>query len=212
MKHKFIILKRIIKRIGRKRLILCMICLVIFILSIYAYQTLTADSVIHTVLAELSVKNTKAFNEATYSFISDNKNFSDRCFNAKYSSNGTVESYTVDTSNLIYAEEYILEAFESQVKKHSVINGRIPAGTLSRINYFSGKGFDVNIKAYVSYSINSNTYCTAESLGINQVSYKVHLDLNLNCDIIVFGNHYSHETVFSEVIAEKIVMGNVPFS
>lgn len=86
----------------------------------------------------------------------------------------------------------------------------IPIGTLSGIEYLSGRGRRIGM--YISLSGSAKTEIKNEfaSAGINQTRHQIFLEITTHVNIIMSGENTSTGIVSNVLISETVIVGQVP--
>ena len=86
----------------------------------------------------------------------------------------------------------------------------IPLGTVLGSDFFSGRGPQVRVYITVSGSTQVQITHSFESAGINQTRHQILLDVSAKIYVIMAGINSSTDVQTNFVIAETVIVGNVP--
>ena len=181
-------------------------------LLISTYNRIVTDKVREPVILEAEEEVSAMIISAVREYLSEKENFTRDCFTSTVNTNGNSVSYSVNAELINAAEAEIVARLREKLERCSVISVNIPVGTLISNQYFSGKGFPVKVKVYLSTSVGSNVSSNIESVGINQSLYKLSLNINVEGELIFPGGSEKFTVSSSSPLGEKIIMGGVPLS
>lgn len=86
----------------------------------------------------------------------------------------------------------------------------IPFGSLLGSNLLMGKGPDVAVEVILLTSSSVDFKSKVESCGINQTSYQLFLEIQMDVDVIVPWGAESASIITEVLIADTILVGKVP--
>lgn len=86
----------------------------------------------------------------------------------------------------------------------------VPLGTVLGSDFFSGRGPQVRVYITISGSAQVQITHSFESTGINQTRHQILLDVSAKIYIIMAGVNVSTDVQTNFVIAETVIVGNVP--
>ncbi|MDQ5983411.1 MAG: Sporulation protein YunB [Eubacteriales bacterium SKADARSKE-1] len=89
-------------------------------------------------------------------------------------------------------------------------NLNIPFGTLTGTEIFNGRGPNVPLKLTLSGSVLTDFRSNFESSGINQTKHQLYLDISTNVFAMIPGYPVTTAINTSVLIAETIIVGDVP--
>lgn len=126
------------------------------------------------------------------------------------SANGTVNSVEFDTVAISKLKASIVSMIQKSIAKKENTNISIPIGTLTGSQLFNNRGPKIDICFKMSSAVFSKISSTFTSAGINQTLHRI--TLNISTDIYFVMPWYrtsgGYETEF--VLAETIIVGDVP--
>lgn len=165
-----------------------------------------------TAIAESDAKNiaTEAVNEAVRQVMNDNGIKYDDLISLTKNKDEKVTAIMVDSVklNTVCAEirGYITDYFKNLSEKTIAI----PIGSLTGIDMLSGKGPSVHAGITLSGSAVTAIRNDFETAGINQTHHQMILDVNTKIYVIMQNRSFATEISNSIVIAETVVVGDVP--
>jgi len=86
----------------------------------------------------------------------------------------------------------------------------IPAGNLSGSSLLLGKGPDVVVEMLMLTSSHTEFRSELATAGINQTEHRLVLEVVVDIDVLVPWGQMSTQTVTEVIIAETVIVGNVP--
>lgn len=89
---------------------------------------------------------------------------------------------------------------------------KIPLGTLSGVQYASGRGPIVEVKALPYGNVQTRVYNQFISAGINQTLHRIMLEASVQMMVVLPGHTVRTETLTEYCIAETVIVGKIPES
>lgn len=99
-----------------------------------------------------------------------------------------------------------------KLKENENSNIRISMGSMLGIKLLSGYGPKINAKIASTGNVETNLKSDFISQGINQTLHKIYLELNMDVNILTPYNVTNSRITNQVLIAESIIVGNVPNS
>lgn len=93
---------------------------------------------------------------------------------------------------------------------HQTLPVHIPAGNLTGSSLLMGKGPDVVVEMLMLTSSHTEFRSELATAGINQTEHRLVLEVVVNIDVLVPWGQMSTQTVTEVIIAETVIVGNVP--
>jgi len=87
---------------------------------------------------------------------------------------------------------------------------QIPVGTLTGMPIFAGKGFTISVKFVPIGSVAAEFRSEFSGAGINQTLHRIYIRLRSDVDIVLPTTRKSLSTATEMMVAESIVIGEVP--
>ena len=106
------------------------------------------------------------------------------------------------TQTAISAQAYISQIGAQRIS--------IPIGSALGSNLLSGKGPNVSARAIPSGAVTSSFYSEFSSAGYNQTLHRIYITLKANMMIILPTASASEEVVAQVLVAENVLVGEVP--
>lgn len=102
------------------------------------------------------------------------------------------------------------EILQLVYEKISNLNGGISAGTLLFPGFFSGRGPGISIRVQAIQSVNAVFLSEFTQAGINQTLHRLKLNVQVKGSVLVMGKSFPYSVSDSVLIAETVIVGNVP--
>ena len=153
---------------------------------------------------------TKISNEQSSAVMKDYK-YEDLCTVIKDES----ENVKMIKSNIILINEIISDValrIQEELNKMDAENIDIRLGTFTGSKLLSGRGPKVNFKISTIGNVETNLKSEFTSVGINQTSHKIYLQVKCKVVILTPFNQVEEEITNQILIAEAVILGNVPSS
>ena len=191
-----------------------LLCMVL-ILTVMITVTLEADSRLRVIVnnyanSKAKVLSNSVINQTVHKYLQDN--------NIKYSDllkintkeDGTVTSVEFDTVEMTKIKSGIISQIQKEVNAHNVVVMNIPVGTLTGNQFLNNRGPTVRIEVQISSAVYSKISSKFISAGINQTLHQITLSIRSDVYFIMpwYRSSGSFETEF--ILAETIIVGEVP--
>ena len=191
-----------------------LLCMVL-ILTVMITVTLEADSRLRVIVnnyanSKAKVLSNSVINQTVHKYLQDN--------NIKYSDllkintkeDGTVNSVEFDTVEMTKIKSGIISQIQKEVNAHNVVVMNIPVGTLTGNQFLNNRGPTVRIEMQISSAVYSKISSKFISAGINQTLHQITLSIRSDVYFIMpwYRSSGSFETEF--ILAETIIVGEVP--
>ena len=191
-----------------------LLCMVL-ILTVMITVTLEADSRLRVIVnnyanSKAKVLSNSVINQTVHKYLQDN--------NIKYSDllkintkeDGTVTSVEFDTVEMTKIKSGIISQMQKEVNAHNVVVMTIPVGTLTGNQFLNNRGPTVRIEMQISSAVYSKISSKFISAGINQTLHQITLSIRSDVYFIMpwYRSSGSFETEF--ILAETIIVGEVP--
>lgn len=191
-----------------------LLCMVL-ILTVMITVTLEADSRLRVIVnnyanSKAKVLSNSVINKTVHKYLQDN--------NIKYSDllkintkeDGTVTSVEFDTVEMTKIKSGIISQIQKEVNAHNVVVMNIPVGTLTGNQFLNNRGPTVRIEMQISSAVYSKISSKFISAGINQTLHQITLSIRSDVYFIMpwYRSSGSFETEF--ILAETIIVGEVP--
>ena len=198
----------------RKRLKKIRICFLIAIVILFASFFVLRSKYRLTIrdLAETSVKNATSdlANDAIAKQIENGNIQYDRIVYFEKDLNGRITALKTNIGEINHLKTDILNIINGQILALDAADIGIPIGSLFLPEFFSGKGpaIPVHILAIRNSEASfTSNFCQA---GINQTLHQLIMEIDVDASILVLGETSSFSISSQVVVAETIIVGDVP--
>ncbi len=126
------------------------------------------------------------------------------------SENGSVNSVEFDTVTITKIKAEMISLIQKQIAQQENVKITVPAGTLTGNQFLNNRGPNISISFKMSSAVYSKISSTFISAGINQTLHKITLDISADIYFVMpwYRTSGSYDTEF--VLAETIIVGDVP--
>lgn len=136
----------------------------------------------------------------------------DDLYSVEKDSNGNI---TLIKSNIAPINNMLSDLAEKIQKEFDNIERtsiNIPIGNLTGIYFLSGSGIDIPVQVSTSGSIETDVKSEFLDKGINQTLHRIYVVLSCRVQIITPIKNFEKEIVNQFIIAENVIIGNIPDS
>ena len=152
---------------------------------------------------------TKTVNDAINETISDGGYDADYFIELKKDESGSVAAITSNMAHVNLLSTTVLNSVIASTD-NGVIRVGIPLGNLTGLNLLMGKGPDVSIDIIMLTSSKVDFKNEITPCGINQTKYQLMLEICVDVDVIVPWGTQSAQTVTEVIVADTVIIGDVP--
>ena len=198
----------------RKRLKKIRICFLIAIVILFASFFVLRSKYRLTIrdLAETSVKNATSdlANDAIAKQIENGNIQYDRIVYFEKDLNGRITALKTNIGEINHLKTDILNIINGQILALDAADIGIPIGSLFLPEFFSGKGPSIPVHILAirnSEASFTSNFCQA---GINQTLHQLIMQIDVDASILVLGETSSFSISSQVVVAETIIVGDVP--
>lgn len=171
---------------------------------------LASNTVINNIEAATNNMFIDITNQAMQIVLSQVKfNYNDLA-NITHDNNGNVIAVTCNTIKLIEIKTLFDRTIQNIIKNNPKIKFNISVGGFLWGDLFSGRGPKIPFELSFDCATKTEFKSEFENMGINQTLHKIILDLSANIDAIVHLDTKRSNIKTSFVLAETIIVGNVP--
>jgi len=123
---------------------------------------------------------------------------------------GKIVSIETDTARINMINSGISSAITTRLSALSKEKLDVPLGTLLGVQVLSGRGPNVTLKALPTGFVKTQVVSEFNSVGINQTQHRIILTIEADITAIIPGYSSGATTTVTYVIAESIIIGEVP--
>ena len=189
--------------------------LLVFVLILVLILLIVFRSSYHRVireLAETQVKNTTSdlINDAIDEQIENGNIQYDRIVYFEKDLNGRITALKTNMSEVNRLKTAILNLINDEILALDTADIGIPVGSLILPEFLAGKG--PNIPVHILSIRNSDADFTSDFVeaGINQTLHQLNMHISVDVSILVLGQTNSFTVTSQVVVAETIIVGQVP--
>lgn len=202
---------RLLRVIRHHRKLIVIFIILLALGAIFAYGRLVSDKANTPSVTQAKKVVSLTVAEVCENFMKENPDFADSCF-SPISNGEQLIGYSLSADSLSEAERNIAEEVDLRLRKASRIRVSISSGSLSGISFFSGKGIPVFFSSTLISAVKTEPASSIESVGINHTLYRARLKISVSCELIMNGNHENFTLEFEKLLAEKVILGEVPLT
>ena len=176
----------------------------------YAFFSVTIDPVLFDTApsATLNMMNDAINKAQTETAQNDDINYEKMAVISR-NEKGEVTSVNVNSS-FLNAVAIQINDRAGELIKGKPVKVKVPLGTLTGIDIFSGKGPRMTMKIAQNTTIDTYTESIFESSGINQTLHKIILKVVSHTTLIFAEETFTVDYSADFILAESVIVGNVP--
>lgn len=199
-------MRRWFHRITAMALLVLVILLAVFFLFRSNYRSVIQE------LAETTVKNTTSdmTNDAIARQIAEGTIAYDRIVYFEKDINGRITALKTNMSEMNRLKTDILNIVNDQILAMDTSRLGIPIGSILLPELFSGRGFTIPVSILSIRNSDASFESHFSQAGINQTLHQVCMMVEIDVAILVLGETSSFTMSSEVVIAETVIVGEVP--
>ena len=163
-------------------------------------------------LAETQVKNTTSdlINDAIDKQIANGNIQYDRIVYFEKDLNGRITALKTNMSEMNRLKTDILNIINDEILSLDTSELGIPLGSLFLPEFLSGKGPEIPVHILSIRNSESSFSSSFSEAGINQTLHQINMQVSVDVAVLVFGQTNYFSVSSQVVIAETIIVGQVP--
>ena len=195
-----------IQRVLRRLLILIVVLVVLFLGLRSEYRSVVND------LAQTQVKNTTSdlTNDAIAMQIASGEIQYDRIVFFEKNLDGRITALKTNMSEVNRLKTDILNIINDEILALDTSDIGIPLGSLFLPEFLSGKGPAIPVHILSIRNSDANFVSHFSQAGINQTLHRLNMDVSIDVAVLVLGQTSSFTLTSEVVVAETIIVGDVP--
>lgn len=199
-------MRRLFRRLMSVSLVLLILCLAAFLYLRSRYRDVIRD------LAETQVKNTTSdlTNDAIAEQIADGIIQYDRIVYFEKDLDGKITALKTNIGEVNRLKTDILNIINDEILALDDSDIGIPLGSLFLPELFSGKGPVIPVHILSIRNSDANFASHFTQAGINQTLHQVHMEVSVDVAVLVLGETSSFTITSEVVVAETVIVGQVP--
>ena len=199
-------MRRHMQRVARLFLIVAFAVLILFLLFRVKYHEAVRG------LAETQVKNTTSdlINDAIDAQIEKGTIQYDRIVYFEKDLNGRITALKTNMSEVNRLKTAILNLINDEILALDTSDLGIPVGSLFLPEFLSGKGPCIPVHILSIRNSDASFHSNFREAGINQTLQQLTMDVSVDVSVLVLGKTSSFTISSQVVVAETIIVGQVP--
>ena len=163
-------------------------------------------------LAETQVKNTTSdlINDAIDQQIETGNILYDRIVYFEKDLNGRITALKTNMSEVNRLKTDILNIINDEILAMDTSDIGIPLGSLILPEFLSGKGPEIPVRIISISNSDAGFHSDFTEAGINQTLHQLSMEVLVDVTILVLGSTESYTVSSQVVVAETIIVGDVP--
>lgn len=199
-------MRRLLTRFFRWLLVLLALALTVFLLFRSKYKVAIRD------LAETQVKNTTSdlINDAIDKQIEDGNVQYDRIVYFEKDLNGRITALKTNMSEVNRLKTDILNLINDEILALDTSDLGVPIGSLILPEFLSGRGPSIPVQILSIRNSDASFASSFSEAGINQTLHQLAMQVSVDVTVLVLGRTNSFTISSQVVVAETIIVGQVP--
>lgn len=121
-----------------------------------------------------------------------------------------IQSIETNSAAVNKTQNEIKEAINNNLSSIMDNKIKLPLGTVSGINFLSGRGPDLSLELYQLGSVDTELKSEFKSAGINQTKYKIYLTVKLELSAVMPGYSIDIKINNDYLMSETVIVGDMP--
>ena len=163
-------------------------------------------------LAETQVRNTTSdlINDAIYRQIEDGRIQYDRMIYFEKDLDGRITALKTNMSEVNRLKTDILNLINDEILALSTDDLGVPLGSIFLPELLSGRGPSIPVEILTIRNSDASFSSSFSEAGINQTLQQLNMQVSVDVTILVLGQTHSYTISSQVVVAETIIVGDVP--
>ena len=199
-------MRRVLRGLFRLLLLVFAVCLLAFLLFRSKYQVAIRD------LAETQVKNSTSdlINDAIDNQIENGNIQYDRIVYFEKDLNGRITALKTNMSEVNRLKTAILNLINDEILALDTSDLGVPVGSLILPEFLSGRGPSIPVQILSIRNSDGSFHSDFSEAGINQTLHQLSMEVSVDVTVLVLGRTNSFTISSQVVVAETIIVGQVP--
>ena len=195
-----------LRRLFRFFAILVVVLFIAFLAFRYKYQTVIQE------LSQTQVKNTTSdlINDAIDAQIREGNIQYDRIVYFEKDLNGRITALKTNMTEVNRLKTAILNLINDEILALDTSQLGIPVGNLILPEFLSGKGPEIPVQILSIRNSDASFQSDFTEAGINQTLQRLTMDVSVDVAVLVLGKTSNFTVTTAVVVAETIIVGQVP--
>ena len=187
----------------------------IFVLILFLISFIFFSFRFRPIVKSISISTAKVFaseavNEAILQELSENKKAYEEITKVEKLQNGELSAIFSDMETINKLKSKVAILVQSKFSEFKNRKLKIPLGTLTGIEMFSGIGPEIPMKISVGGNVTTDFKTFFKDAGINQTMYQIYLCLSTRISVSVPGCRACDNFDTKVLISQLVVLGGVP--
>ncbi|MBR5495919.1 MAG: sporulation protein YunB [Oscillospiraceae bacterium] len=126
--------------------------------------------------------------------------------------NGNVIAVSANSANINHTTSILIDSIVKNLDAIKDEHIDLHIGTLSGINFLSGRGPKLKFKLAPMGNVKSEITSEFESCGINQSIHRIVLNLDVTVNAFIPGYSIGCDVDYNYILSETVIVGNIPQS
>ncbi len=194
----------------RKVLRICLLLAVLLLVTFVAFRV-KFNTIIQS-LAQTQVTNSTSdlINDAVAEQIGNGNIQYDRIVYFEKDLNGRITALKTNIGEVNRLKTDTLNVINDEILATDNVDLGIPIGSVVLPELFSGRGFEIPVRILSIRNSDANFSSSFRHAGINQTLHQLNMSVLVDVSILVLGRAVSFTVQSEVVVAETIIVGDVP--
>ncbi len=199
-------MRRILRRIFRILILVLILCVVVLILFRVKFNAVIQS------LAQTQVTNSTSdlINDAVAEQIGSGNIQYDRIVYFEKDLNGRITALKTNIGEVNRLKTDTLNIINDEILATDNVDLGIPLGSILLPEFFSGRGPQLPVRILSIRNSDATFSSSFSHAGINQTMHQLHMSVLVDVSILVLGRTVSFTVASDVVVAETIIVGDVP--
>jgi len=199
-------MRRWLRKIFRTAVFLLILSIVLFFVLRSSYRDVISE------LAETQVRNTTSdlTNDAIAKQIAAGTIAYDRIVYFEKNLDGRITALKTNIGEVNRLKTDILNIINDEILALDTMDIGIPLGSLFFPEFFSGRGPSIPVHILSIRNSDANFTSHFSQAGINQVLHQLIMEVSIDVAVLVLGQSSSFTVTSEVVVAETVIVGDVP--
>lgn len=125
-------------------------------------------------------------------------------------SDGSVASLNANTANISVMCADVVARINREIKHKKYVKIPVSVGSVIAPKYFSGKGFDIKVRAVPYVSVSAKISSEMHDAGINQTLHRITMTVVSDVQAICMSDSVAFRRESNVLLAESVIIGKIP--
>ena len=194
----------------RKILLVIIILLIVAILALALFRYRYTDAIRSLAQTQVSNATSDLINDAIDKQIEQGNIQYDRMVYFEKDLDGRITALKTNMSEVNRLKTTILNIINDEILALSVDDLGIPIGSLVLPEFLSGRGPSIPVQIMSIRNSDASFYSNFSEAGINQTLQQMNMQVSVDVTVLVLGRTESFTISSQVIVAETIIVGDVP--